>query len=300
MTKPWSIIGSLLLLVLSPVAAQGAASPTDVWSRWNLNPIVTLGLFIAVWMYGRGWIAINDQVSVQPNIPGWRIAAYGVGILTVIIALLSPLNALSNTLFSAHMAQVVLLFAVAPMLLMLGKPGYVYTWSIPITWRWKLGRIFRNRAMKSVGKLFRKAAVVWTLHTLILWAWHIPELYDLTLRSPFFQSVAQIAALVVGLLYWRVVILCIQHQTSGTLLLGSIIQTSLLGALMTFSPTAWNALHIFYVESWGLTVLGDQQIGGLLMWLPMLGIYLGTALITTRHSDPRPAPAFLWLRDTAR
>jgi putative membrane protein len=239
--KRWSVISILFLMVLSPVSAQGAASPADVWSRWNLNPLITLALFIAVWMYGRGLIAINDQAGVRHTLPLWRITAFGAGVFTLIIALLSPLHALASTLFSAHMLQVVLLFAVAPLLLMLGEPGYVYTWSIPITWRWKLGRIFRNRVSKWISVMFRKAAVVWTLYTLVLWLWHVPDLYDLTLRSPFFQTVAQLVALTVALLYWRLVILCMQHRTSGALLLASIIQTSLLGALMTFSPAPWNA-----------------------------------------------------------
>jgi putative membrane protein len=298
--KRWSIISILFLLVLSPISAQGAASPADVWSRWSLNPVIIFALFVAAWMYGRGLISINDQASVLRCVPLWRTGAFVAGIVMLIVSFHSPLNALANTLFSAHMTQVVLLFAVAPLLLMLGEPGYVYTWSIPITWRWKVGRIFRNRPSKWLAMMFRKAAVVWTLHTLVLWLWHVPDLYDLTLRSPFFQTVAQILALTVALLYWRLVILCMQHRTSGALLLASVIQTSILGALMTFSPAPWNALHTFYVEVWGLTVLGDQQLGGLMLWLPMLGVYLTAALFATRKSDTSPVPAWQWIRNTAR
>jgi putative membrane protein len=286
--KRWSSIGLFILLVLFPgvVYAQpeSAVTPVDFWTRWSLNPVVITGLFLAVWLYGRGLITIRDYARVERGVHLWQIACFIAGVVVLAVALLSPLNALGVTLFSAHIVQQVILMVVAPPLLMLSGAVYVFSRSIPIPWRWKLSRIGRIPLFKGIGYGLRQPFIVWTLHTVVLWLWHVPDLYDLSLRSAFFHMVELLSIFGLSLLYWSLLTAYRRCYLRVLLLFASTIQTILLGAVITLSSTPWHPVHLFYVEQWGLTALVDQQLAGILFTLAASSVYLmDTVLLRPRH-----------------
>jgi len=161
-----------------------------------------------------------------------------VAVLTV--ALVSPLCALSAALFSARVVHHVLLVAIAAPLLALAWPA---------------------RRPGPAGPAF-------LLSSATLWAWHWPAAYDLALSDMGAYWAMQLSILGSALVFWRPVL---HPRTGGQALapiLGAYVQMALLGALLTFAPGAVYEAHAVAPLAWGLSPLADQQLGGLIMWVP--------------------------------
>lgn len=177
-----------------------------------------------------------------------RRDARGVAAMAVLtLAFVSPLCALSVALFSARVVHHLLLVLVAAPLLAAALPG-------------RAGR--------------GSAAVWFLLSTAALWLWHVPAAYDFALRDMAVYWVMQVTLLGSAIGFWRAVLG--QEPGFHALLwaLAGLIQMGLLGALLTFAPQALYAAHAVAPLSWGLTPLGDQQLGGLIMWVPAMLPYL--------------------------
>ncbi len=168
-----------------------------------------------------------------------RVGVLAVAVLAV--AFVSPLCALSAALFSARVVHHVLLVAVAAPLLALAWPG---------------------------PKL-RSPAIPFLVSTMVLWAWHWPPAYDLALSNVAAYWAMQVTLLGSAFVFWRAILHNGQPPGAGLLaVLGGYMQMALLGALLTFAPEALYAIHMVPPLDWGFTPLGDQQLGGLIMWVP--------------------------------
>lgn len=168
-----------------------------------------------------------------------RTGAMAVAVLVLIFV--SPLCALSAALFSARVVHHVLLVAVAAPLMALMWPG---------------------RKAKS-------PAVPFMIATAALWVWHWPPAYDLALSNVAVYWAMQATLLASSFAFWQAVLHRQQATGAGLLwILGGYMQMALLGALLTFAPEAVYAIHAVAPLSWNFTPLGDQQLGGLIMWVP--------------------------------
>ncbi|MBV1799940.1 cytochrome c oxidase assembly protein [Siccirubricoccus sp. G192] len=207
-------------------------SPGDV--AWNLDPwliaALLLGLLLAWGPAGRG----GDRRIL---FAGWAVLA---------AALLSPLCNLSVALFSARVGQHLVLLTAAAPLLALGLRGP----------RW----------MASPGGLAAAAGAF----AVALWAWHLPGPYAATFRSDLAYWAMQASLLGTAAWLWRGLLLGVAARPDMALLAGlaTAAQTGALGALLTFAPRPLFAPHGLTTLAWGLTPLEDQQLGGLLMWVP--------------------------------
>nr|WP_246849218.1 cytochrome c oxidase assembly protein [Rubellimicrobium arenae] len=169
-----------------------------------------------------------------------RPGALAVAVLAV--AFVSPLCALSAALFSARVVHHVLLVAVAAPLIAMAWPAR------------------RSTGSGMAGFLASSA---------ILWAWHLPAAYDLALSNVAAYWAMQGTLLVSATAFWRAAL--DPRRAAGSalvLILGGYMQMALLGALLTFAPEALYAIHAVAPLDWGFTPLADQQLGGLLMWVP--------------------------------
>lgn len=168
-----------------------------------------------------------------------RAGALMVAVLAV--AFVSPLCALSAALFSARVAHHVLLVAVAaPLLAMV----------------WPLRRS-------------RPATPAFLISTIVLWGWHLPAAYDLAMGHVGVYWLMQVSLLGSAAMFWRVVLS--PAQASGRavpFILAGYMQMAFLGALLTFAPDALYAIHQVAPLAWGFAPLADQQLGGLIMWVP--------------------------------
>jgi cytochrome c oxidase assembly factor CtaG len=138
--------------------------------------------------------------------------------------------------------------------------------------------------------------IAWWVHAAALWIWHAPGLFQLTLVNETVHAAQHLSFLGSALLFWWS-LFYVRGQTgygAGVLyIFTTAVHTSILGALLTFSTRIWFPAYARSARAWGLTPLEDQQIGGLIMWVPAGIIYVAVALFLfaawLRESDTRTA-----------
>ena len=254
-------------------------APHDLWGAWNLDPLLAGGLALAIWAYRRG-------ARDRPRRPvgAWRRRCFMGAIAAVGVALVSPLDALSDALASAHMVQHMLLVLVAAPLLTLsapmtpllrGSPALVREASV--RWRRRLGLTRGNL------RPLRDAVTVWLLHVGTLWFWHAAVAYDAAVEHHLLHVVEHASFLVTALLFWRVVIGVrdadrVSNGFGVLLLFAMAMQSVFLSALLTFARTPWYSVYATTTASWDLEPLADQQLAGVIMWIPAGLVYVGAGL----------------------
>lgn len=189
--------------------------------------------------------------------------AGGGAVAVGFVIFISPLCALSAALFSARVAHHALLVAVMAPLLALAFPG--------------------RRALP-LGPLF-------AVHMLILWAWHVPAFYAWALETVAGYWFMQATLLASATLLWRAALRPGAEAHGIAALIGTVAQMGMLGAIITFAPRPLYFAHWLTTEAWGLSALEDQQLGGLIMWVPAVLPYLAVAawLGMRLLAAPRPA-----------
>jgi cytochrome c oxidase assembly factor CtaG len=202
----------------------------------------------------------------------------------LLVALLSPVDALGGILFSAHMAQHELLILVAAPLLVLGRPLAPFLWALPEPARETAGRWSRAPAFAAFWRWLTAPLVVFVLHGLALWIWHLPSLYQATLDDDFIHALQHLSFFASSALFWWALL----HGRFGRLGYGAAVlyvfltslHSGVLGALLTFAPRLWYPIYEARTSRWGLSPLEDQQLAGLIMWIPagVVFIVLGLAL----------------------
>ncbi|MDB5381032.1 MAG: putative rane protein [Rhodospirillales bacterium] len=185
----------------------------------------------------------------------------------LVAALISPLDQLGGTLLLAHMAQLGLLVAVAPPLLLLGQPGAAPAWALQMGWS-KGGFVATVwRHLARFGRaLSRPPAVI--LHGLALWDWHAPVLFDAAIEHEWLHRLEHIAFLGTGLLFWRAVLEARAGRRVGPALgaaFATLTHGGFLGALITLAPFPLYDWYVDRAEFWGVTALGDHQLAGRLV-----------------------------------
>ena len=244
-----------------------------LFAAWNANPAVLLPVLTALGLY----VAVY---GIQPRL-GWFLA----GLITILATLLSPLNALaSGYLFSAHMAQHILLLQVVPALLLLGLPPAVSLALPP-----------GPAGHPLLG---------WLAGVGAMWLWHLPALCNAAGALPPVHAVQTVSLLLLGALFWRPVLAPrgperLAPPAAVLYLFSACVTCSVLGIIITFSPVAVCSIYshpptdlygILPVirGQWGFTPARDQQVGGLLMWVPMCLIYLSSifAQIARWYAEP--------------
>ena len=252
-------------------------APHDAWTAWNLDPLIIGTLALAVWLYHRGATPSPRPADVR------RGRAFGVAITVLAVALLSPLDAISAALASAHMVQHVLLILVAAPLLAYSAPTSRVLRGAPATLRRLPGQI--RAALHLRPAAVRRAAnpvVVWLLYVGTLWFWHSGVAYDATLASAPVHALEHATFLITALLLWRVVIGARGERLPGgaavLTLFGAAMASVFLSLLLTFARTPWYAGYAETTAAWGLTPLADQQLAGVLMWVPAGALHVVAAI----------------------
>lgn len=255
-----------------PVIAHAALPGPEGWAAGVL--------LVAGAVYG--WSALRLRRS-GASLPGWRIVAFGAGLLLLGAALLSPLDALAHGLLSAHMLQHLLLVAAAAPLLVVGAPVAALVRSLPPRARRRLasaaaGPLRRLGGWGSPGWL----AVAFGGHLVVLLAWHVPALYQGALAGSGLHTLEHATFLGTALLFWGAVAAAARRAAYGmgiALLFLTSMASGVLAALLMFSPRAWYPANASAAGSWGLTALEDQQIAAGLMWVPGGLVYAAAAIL---------------------
>ena len=267
--------------MLIPVLAHPGQPPAphDLWGAWNLDPVLLGGFLLAAWAYRRGRTS-----GPRRPVDSWRARCFTVALVALGLALLSPLDALSNALASAHMVQHLLLLLVAAPLLALSAPSSAILRGSPLAVRRASGRWRRRLGLthENLGVL-RHPAAVWLLSVGVIWFWHAAAPYDATLDNQLLHVLEHASFLVTVVLFWQVVVgVRGAARVSGglgvLLVFAMAMQSVFLSVLLTFARTPWYSGYATTTAPWGLDTLTDQQLAGVLMWIPAGGIYLAVAL----------------------
>jgi putative membrane protein len=282
--------GALLLLPALAIAHSGEPlEPHDLWSAWAFDPGVVIPLALAAFLYLRG-------ARVSRGISPSQQAFFWAGWVALALALVSPLHPLGGVLFSAHMAQHEILMLVAAPLLVLSRPLVAFLWGLPFDWRRTVGAWSKARPIEKTWAWLTDPLTAWLLHAVVLWGWHAPSLFQATIRSEWVHSAQHISFLGSALLFWWALFYAQRRSEYGAgvfYIFTTTIHTGILGALLTLAPTLWYPAYAATAAEWGLTPLQDQQIGGLIMWVPAGLLYMtaGLAMFAAwlRHSERRTA-----------
>lgn len=258
--------------------AGRAPAPHDLWRSWTFAPFVVAGLLASGAVYGRGARALWARAGAGRGLPPWRARAFYAALSTLAIALLSPLDAAAAALFSAHMMQHLLLVMVAAPLLVLGDPGTML-WAASPSNRRAIGRVWRRAStIRLVWDRVTRPAAAISLHVFALWVWHAPVLYESAVRHESLHALEHATFLATALLFWWPLLRPhgrrMRAPAAVAYLFAATLQCTLLGAIIALARHPWYSVHLATTGPWGLSPLEDQQLAGLIMWVPAGVVYL--------------------------
>ena len=265
-------------------AGEHHLDPSQVMTWWTWEPVVTTLLAASALLYVVGLVRLWSNAGRAKGIRAWQVLAFAGGWIALVIALVSPLDALGGILFSAHMAQHEVLMIIAAPLLVLGRPLIAMLWALPARWRLPVAQWTQRDPVMNAWHTITTPLVATVLHGLALWIWHLPALYQATLGSEFIHAMQHTSFILTAALFWTSLI----HGRYGRMGYGAGvayvfitgIHSGALGALLTFAPALVYPIYGPITRQWGLDALEDQQLAGLIMWIPagMILVALGMAL----------------------
>jgi cytochrome c oxidase assembly factor CtaG len=263
--------------------------------RWTWEPFTIALLAASAALYAAGARAVWRRAGVGRGIRRWQAAAFASGLASIAVALLSPVAWLSEILFSVHMTQHEILMLVSAPLLVFGHPIVALLWAVPPATRERWGRWSQRAWVAGTWRAITGPLAVFLLHAIALWVWHVPRLYEAALRNAAIHAAEHFSFLVSAALFWWGMV----HGRYGRIGYGiavlyvflTAVHSSILGALLTVAPGVWYPTYASAATAWHLDALEDQQLAGLLMWVPsgVIFIVFGLALFAAwlGESDKR-------------
>ena len=289
-------------------------------SSWDWRPEVIISLVVLGVLFAIGWRrlrAISGREKGWRSLgAGWRPVSYIGGLAVIGFALMSPLDVLVQQLFFMHMIQHLLLIMVAPVLLLLPNPMPFLLWGLPPRLRLSAGKALNSVLHKesTVGQILRKMTgplAVWFIMIAFIVGWHDPNMYNAALRSEFVHDLEHVTMFVAGMLFWWTVTGAgprlhknLSRPAKIFFVLAAIPPNMALGAALAFSQQPIYSFYSDMPRLWGISVLDDQRLSGIIMWIPgsMMYFMIALALIFMILSGEgrKPAPKETpWLADEA-
>jgi putative membrane protein len=259
---------ALVTLIPATVAAHGMgppiASDPRVFSFWDQAALA--GLAALGTLYWRG----ARELRARGAAPSWiERAAFTAGWLVLVISILPWFDAAVLERFSAHMAQHELMMLVGAPLIVAGRPLATCLWALPERWRRRVALPLQRPALAGFVGALAAPLTAWTLHGTVVWLWHIPALYESAVRSEAMHALQHAVFISTSVLFWWGLVYG-RYGRAGYgaavfYVFTTAIHTGILGALLTFAPSP---LYGVYATPGHHNPLGDQQIAGLVMWIP--------------------------------
>jgi cytochrome c oxidase assembly factor CtaG len=241
----------------------------------------SLGLVFVAYAIGLVRFRRHARGNSVPAIA--RALAVGGGLLIIELALASPLDELADQLLSAHMTQHLLLMLVAAPLIVWGRPTPYFVWFLPIPLRKGVAYLWNPLGASQLIRFLKKPAIGWGAFCGVALLWHVPAVYRWAVGGELRHALMHLSFLGSGLLFWSVVLQTrrqrsFDYASAGLFVFSAALLTGLPGALIAF------ARRPLYIDEqsgrmpFGLTALADQQLAGLIMWIPMDLILFSVAL----------------------
>lgn len=264
-------------------------APHDLAGAWNLDPLLLLSLAALVAVYARHVQVLWRDGRRGTGIGERQVVAFGAAVLALLVALVSPLDALGGALFVAHMLQHLLLILVAAPLLLAGRVQLALVAVLPLDVRRRAGRRLA-RGFRRAGPLAIVAAVA--VHVAVVLVWHLPPLYEAAVRIEAVHVLEHATMLGSAVMFWAAMGAGSPRPVAaaGLAAFATALASILLSAAMSMATHPWYASHVDAAAAWGLTALEDQQAAGGLMWIAGGFVYLGAtgaAVLRWLHHDER-------------
>lgn len=263
----------IFVLACLPPPAAFAHAVGEAAGWWTLDTWVVGPMLLAMALYLRGILVLRAKGAARQVLRPIAVAGFCAG-AALFLALVWPLDALGETSFAAHMGQHMMLIAVAAPLFALAQPAPVLLAALPASWR---------RVNASLGGLYAvlrflaRPPLAFAIHGALVWVWHAPLLFELALHWRWLHVLEHLAFFGSALLFWFAMRNAARDGSAALWVLGTLMHTGLLGALITFAP---RLLYPIYGQAanTGLTPMEDQQLAGLLMWVPGSACYLAAGV----------------------
>lgn len=296
-------LGMLALLDEDAVPVLSRGVLLD-WS-WPVLPLVSLVVGAAVYL--RGWVVARRTRPAE--LPAWRAVCFFGGVLSLWIAIASPIDALDDYLLAVHMIQHFILMSVAPPLIVLGAPAVPLLRGLP---RWIIRKplhpFFASRWLQRFLHALNHPALIWLAMSIAYLGWHVPAAFELTFRSEAWHNTEHLCFFLTSVAFWWVVLQPWPSRPRWPrwavipYLLSADIVNTILSALLAF---AGRVLYPSYAQAprvSSLTPLQDQILAGSEMWVLNSVVMLIPAVVITMHllsprylrdgSTDRPEPRY--------
>ena len=283
------LLGVLFSLAASPALAHGGAPHAS--ADWEWDGFIVVPLALSAVLYVMGTRRLWRRAGWGRGIQTWQAASFAAGWLTLFGALCSPLHWLGEHLFTAHMIEHELLMAVAAPLLAVSRPLGALMHALPR----EMGRILtagaRSRTVRSIWRCLINPTFATVLHAIALWLWHAPVLFDATVTNELLHRLQHVSFLFSALIFWWALIRRprADYGMGAIHVFATMVHMSLLGALLTLAPHLLYRAQTASAPEFGLMPMQDQQLGGLVMWIPAGTIYAAIAM----------AMLFFWISPSA-
>ncbi len=263
-------------------------SLATILSLWSFQPPVVLGIVLVGVLYGCGLQCLAGRGRLWRTVTWWHVVSFGCGLLAILLALASPIDALSTSLLSVHMVQHLLLLMVAPVLVLLGKPIPVLLVGAPREVVRAVARTHaRTRWLRATTRRLTGPIEAWVLYAGNMLLWHIPWLYQIALVHQGIHDLEHLCFLITGLLFWWVAIEPLPGPTRlhhGLRILyawSMTLPVTALGALLSLTNDQRLIYPIYATvpRLWGFSAMSDQQLGGIIIWLVGGMMYIAAACV---------------------
>jgi putative membrane protein len=285
-------LGCLAVAAMTPVHAW-AESETGRAGGWTWPPLVVISLLLAGALYIAG-LARMYGTSARVNIRWPSVACFALGWASLVLAVDSPIHEIGEQLFWVHMTQHEILMLISAPLLVLGRPLLPFLYALSPSWRQRVANLGRTRLFRGPWDFISAPLCAWFISALALWAWHAPWLFTKAIENDSVHAAQHATFFLTALLFWWPLVNGAPSMGYGGALVyifTTAVHTSILGALLTFARTPWYAPYATTARLWNLTPLEDQQLGGLIMWIPAGTLLLAAFLILLvkwmKHSQDR-------------
>jgi putative membrane protein len=262
---------SLITGLLAPMSVSAHATGEDAGGAIEHAFLVVLvaALVLGAFLYVKGITTLWRKAGVGRGIRRGEAANFALGWMVLAGSLLSPIDAWADRSFAVHMVQHELLMVVAAPLVVLGRPLEAWAWAVSSSVRGFFVSAKKAPILRTIAYVTTLSLGAWVLHALALWIWHLPILFRAALQNPLVHILQHSCFFGSALAYWWTVFGGRPRNPTGSAvasLFTTMLHTSALGALLTFAPSPWYAAGD--TRAFGLSALEDQQLGGLIMWIP--------------------------------
>ena len=242
-------------------------------THWIFAPWLMACLVVASGWYVAGMLRMGGQQRAA-ILGRWRAGSYFTGLALLFVVLMSPLDALSDDLFSAHMLQHMFLLLVVPPLLVWGRPVITWLWAFDVGNRRAIARGWKRGGCNGAFRFLMHPLCVWTLLSAALCFWHLPGPYDAALHREWLHDLEHASFLAFSLQFWTLVIepygqrRALGYGATVIFVVSSGFVMGMIGAVLTFAPVPLYTAYLHTTQVHGLTPVQDQQIAGIIMWIP--------------------------------